>query len=339
MAKSKPLKVSFYSYKGGSGRSTTCWNTVERLLQEVTPTREHPFVIIDTDIESRGSTVLYGAEEDFFGCNTYQSIQSRIKNGVNVTGTDDESRKRNFFDAMCPIGRKFGEDVDAYAVLLLGVDSDRNENIITKGEANAEQMGNFKDFVKLCEKYGAKGIFFDTPSGTQGWARQSLTHSTIVICCMRPTSQFQLTTKKALKDFVDKDKAQGDNKYYILTPTTVCVDRPQSFVVKNNEEEFPEYAHGLIMQDFRNEKYKAMVKLDMLEPTPEKSKVYKDNKDDGAHVFGIPEIKRFKWFEQSLGCLPKDKGFSSNDEMGLNRYQYLADTIMKYYSIIISEEE
>ena len=63
------LRASFYSYKGGAGRSTTLWNTVQRLVTIMKPTVQEPFVIVDTDTESAGSTFLYKADKAFFGDN------------------------------------------------------------------------------------------------------------------------------------------------------------------------------------------------------------------------------------------------------------------------------
>ena len=44
---------TFYSYKGGSGRSTTAVNTVGHLIDVLGADSSHPILIVDADLESR----------------------------------------------------------------------------------------------------------------------------------------------------------------------------------------------------------------------------------------------------------------------------------------------
>ena len=50
--------ISFYSYKGGSGRTTTTLNTLYYLIQETKPKSSSPLIIIDADNESYGMSML-----------------------------------------------------------------------------------------------------------------------------------------------------------------------------------------------------------------------------------------------------------------------------------------
>lgn len=69
MSDKKRRAITFYSYKGGSGRSTTLVNTALHLMKEelldVTPST--PLLIVDTDIESAGLTYFFGCEKRFNG--------------------------------------------------------------------------------------------------------------------------------------------------------------------------------------------------------------------------------------------------------------------------------
>lgn len=56
---------SFYSYKGGSGRSTTCVNTVLHLIQELKADPNHPLLLVDSDLESAGLTYFFDCEKKF----------------------------------------------------------------------------------------------------------------------------------------------------------------------------------------------------------------------------------------------------------------------------------
>ena len=50
--------VAFYSYKGGSGRSTACVNFTYFFAKEVNATPLNPIIIVDCDIDSAGLTYL-----------------------------------------------------------------------------------------------------------------------------------------------------------------------------------------------------------------------------------------------------------------------------------------
>ncbi len=51
---------TFYSYKGGSGRSTTAMNTVQHLISELGASPERPILVVDADLESAGLTFFFG---------------------------------------------------------------------------------------------------------------------------------------------------------------------------------------------------------------------------------------------------------------------------------------
>ena len=51
---------TFYSYKGGSGRSTTAVNTVRHLADVLGASPEHPILVVDADLESAGLTYFFG---------------------------------------------------------------------------------------------------------------------------------------------------------------------------------------------------------------------------------------------------------------------------------------
>jgi len=341
------LKVSFYSYKGGSGRSTTAWNTIERLVKLEKPTAKEPFVIVDTDTESAGSTFLYKADELFLKDNVYPSVQRRMTKSDDTNYTDaSDSDKEKFFKSMYPVGTFFGlPESEEKAVLFVGANLDRNsaKDVDATGTSgdDSEQMQNFhNNITQACKACGAKALFFDTPAGTQFLARKSIQESEIIVCCMRPTSQFRQGTRKQLVSFIQTDieKKKIGKRKYILTPTAVCVDPNQKFIFGGEERVYPEKAKIEIKIEFSADKmqegedvkraFKENVLLDMLEPTPVDMKKYPDS-EDSESVFGIPEIKRFKWFEACLGKLSPAE-LSPNDKMAVNRYEYLAKMILKY---------
>ncbi len=80
--------ITFYSYKGGSGRSTTAINTVRALAKKMGACAEKPILLIDADIESAGLTYFLGQENSF--CDSYtQSGTFHTTHVLNVLGPSD----------------------------------------------------------------------------------------------------------------------------------------------------------------------------------------------------------------------------------------------------------
>jgi cellulose biosynthesis protein BcsQ len=354
------LKVSFYSYKGGSGRSTTAWNTIKLLADLLKPTEKEPFVIVDTDTESAGSTFLYDAKEIFLKDSYYPSLQKRMIeiDETNYEGADN-SKKEKFFNNMHAVGTFFGfPDHENKAVLLIGANLDPasskkaevSDDTDMDDERNKQLVENFQNNITVaCNDCGAKALFFDTPSGSKFLAKVSVQESEIIVCCMRPTNQFREGTIMQLINFIEYyvGKKKPDQRKYILTPTAICIDSGQEFILDSEKHIYPTKALDKIKNQFNSDNlseksdtvknaFKNNVILDMLKSTPDNIKEYPDS-DDNNSVFGIPEIKRFKWFEECLGRLSKDE-LSNNDKMAVRRYKYLALTILKYSTDSLARE-
>ena len=325
------IKVAFYSYKGGAGRTTTAWNTIQRLMQipNLRPTVEQPYVIVDADVDSAGSTFLYGGGRFLRNINNYRTIQQCAK-------PDNTAYTRNsLVEKMCPIGDCFG--VEDKAVLLIGAkpkdpddDTERQDMAQNKTNVHAYLKANI---IEECEgTLTAKAIFFDTPSGTQTFAEWSITNSDVVVCCMRPTTQFREGTLGVLKSFIaDNVNTPERTTNFIVTPTAVCYDAGQSFY----GYEYPQKAWEAITEEFvpavcdisLQEAFGQYVKLDMITTTDTIT-----INDKNYMVFGIPEIKRFKWKEDCLGTLQQQNVVLNEDEtIAIRRYDLLAALIVKYH--------
>ena len=58
---------SFYSYKGGSGRTTTLVNVTKHLAQKLDASKNAPILLVDADLESAGLTYFFNCETKFSG--------------------------------------------------------------------------------------------------------------------------------------------------------------------------------------------------------------------------------------------------------------------------------
>ena len=56
---------TFYSYKGGSGRTTTLLNTTKHLLDQLQASPEKPLLLVDADLESAGLTYYFDSADKF----------------------------------------------------------------------------------------------------------------------------------------------------------------------------------------------------------------------------------------------------------------------------------
>lgn len=56
---------TFYSYKGGSGRSVASVNTIKHLIVQMDISPKHPLLLVDADLESAGLTYFFKCENKF----------------------------------------------------------------------------------------------------------------------------------------------------------------------------------------------------------------------------------------------------------------------------------
>jgi len=57
--------VSFYSYKGGAGRTTTAVNTIPYIAEKLGADKNNPVLVVDMDLESAGITYFYDLQDRF----------------------------------------------------------------------------------------------------------------------------------------------------------------------------------------------------------------------------------------------------------------------------------
>jgi len=78
--------ITFYSFKGGAGRSVSTINTVAAMVLKHKPTKENPFLVIDMDIDSAGITYLCGADQ--------RTIKSKMTSGAILSNEIDFTNGR-----------------------------------------------------------------------------------------------------------------------------------------------------------------------------------------------------------------------------------------------------
>lgn len=312
---------SFFSYKGGSGRTTTTLNTLYYLIREINPESSHPLVIIDADNESYGLSMLlkkpgesYRIDKSLQGLGLTARQDTFVCNGR----PDDWHSYRNLAEFFIPVGHYFTKDIEDDAVLLLRSDVTPAEQFLAfetvfSVNDNERVQNNLNDAIEKMINCDCT-VVFDTPSGTQDMATFALNNSDTIVCCMRPSVQFEIGTRLCFEKLIAKWGKKGNEKKIIFCPSAVPFRKAE---VDGNV--YPEYYVNTVFSRFKSEMEtkahdtRGVIKL-----------VW--GMQDGE-VPGIPEVDRFKWQE---GCLAKTASDKEDERMAKEKYRKLAQLINRY---------
>lgn len=317
------LKIAFFSYKGGSGRTTTLFNTLPYLAEKLHASAEHPIVVFDMDYRSAGITILLSdgktfdiesEDADSLAPGQRHSLQYLIGNNPKC------KRELNDFKAVFAegVGSKLGLDQND-SVLLVGA----NMHYTMPSKSEQDVVLSLKYYLDFC-LFGASAIIFDSPSGTQVTANVSISRSDVVVCCMRPSYQFRETTMKYLTAAVEQYAELDAKKRFVLTMTAVPVKDmliDGRYQISSSHQD----VMGTVFTLNRNAWRK----------NPERSRsnpIIDTDMIEDRNNLGIREIDRFKWNEKiNLYSIKKagKEPLSENEEKALARYEALADTIVK----------
>ena len=206
------LKVSFFSYKGGAGRTSMLYNTVSYLVGVLGATPENPIVLVDLDIDSKGLSYLLKSDLD---------TEDKL-NAIRILKQSDAVTnlfisKDDFFKMMIPVGKAFGLESACFRSVLF-VTADTSEMLNVNGNYDGPSVG-IENFARRLEKFGCKALVMDNPAGGQLSADVALRISDKIVTVMRITKQFREGTAEFLRK-----KKNYDNKEYIIVPNAVPSD-------------------------------------------------------------------------------------------------------------------
>lgn len=297
--------ISYFSYKGGAGRSTLAYNTIPLLAKEhLHPTKDNPIIIIDTDLDSCGMSYLLevdAAVKD--DCCT----QDLLKNGLKSLDYPEFIWQHPNFKDLFAVGDRFGYDKESILFLaakdVKNVDDQGNYN-----DANNPFTEKLKNFIDVCKYYKVPAVILDAAVGNNATANATNQVSNIVVCCMRPTIQFVNGTVRFLKSLENGGSFDGRKKI-IPVPNVI----PQENVVVDGKK-YPDYAITRIKTQF-----------DTLTNNASDDITYVTDMLD-EDEFGIPAVKSFMWREGQLATQNSDD-LNDNEKLALERYKKLAKVI------------
>lgn len=292
--------TTFFSYKGGAGRSTTCLNTIPFVAERETAFSRSPLILIDMDIESAGMTYLLNQQNTFKGKN---DVKIFLKNEEAWSSDNTcDLDKHPFYQWLVPVGNQLGLEDDR-AVMFLGVDDSSPQ--LNRSDVEGRLGEVIHKLRRFAQNYHCKGIIMDSAAGDQFSARLAVDHADKLVFCMKMTHQFRIGTFNYLNKLGIRLGSSADEMEVILLPTVV----PQDAVIDGVSQ----------MQtsiDDITSRIKSLARIEV-----------RDDFVCSADMFGINEIMRFKWKEGVLYKLSNETTLVSDEETALKRYKKLAKII------------
>lgn len=284
--------ISFFSYKGGSGRSSLIYNVLPFLADKLNPTPQNPIVLFDMDIDSMGLTYLFDDES----AEAEVTIQKIIEG--DYPGEDDED-PYTFYRAAAPIGETYG--MDERSILLVPAARNHEE----PGTFDTDD-DPFTNLVRKLGESGCKAVIFDCPSGNQVTGRISREITDTYVIVMRITMQFRIGTYEYLKTLNGQVFAHD----FIVVPNAVPNDR----IVLD----------GAV---YNYDRTRVSIKEELAHATNDRvNNLNTDMLEEGS--FGIPEVKRLKLREDIIYNLPdNDKG--EEEQKAIAQYRKLAEILSR----------
>lgn len=330
--------ISFNSYKGGACRTTTCYNTLPHLAEQLGATSHQPILVFDVDLDSMGLTNLFTGGKRFVSEGGYSAEYLFTKREM-PAGKDDINSKIKysgfralvednawfFENAFMKVGNALGLK-DNGSVLFCGADSEADS--LTDSEFNRyKDMPPVQSMLDELEDMDEPpvAVVFDCAAGVQLSTLAILRASQKFVMCMRPSLQFRMGTRDYLLNKIPNELNKNKNstkKSIVLVPTAVAeTNIPEDARNTENAEEILidlkhevlEYVDRFIVNRIKGRERELGYQLD-------DTMIADDDK------FGIPETERFKWKE---GLLYKEEPITKRELELKECYKLLASVIAK----------
>lgn len=289
--------ISFFSYKGGAGRTSLLYNTLPFLAEELGATENNPIIVLDLDLDSKGLTYLVN------GNSNINAIQV-LKGDTAISSARGGSLKTHpFFKQLCPIGELVGLSPDNNGAILF-VSANAKEGAEYLGVTNNYdgRYASLKALNRLCEDYNCKSIVMDTPTGNQLPGECALTISHKIVTVMRITKQFRRGTFEFLKE---KDE---------------CFSQKEFCIVPNAVPDVTGTGYDI-------DKIIGEIRMNVQSVISSNNKV--DMSFIGEGCRGINEVSLFKFTEENLRRLSDIRELRQDELAAFNMYRLLAKVLAR----------
>lgn len=207
------IKVSFFSYKGGAGRTSLLFNTLPFLAKELNANENEPIIVLDLDLDSKGLSYLLPNKES--GINAIQVLR-----GDRAISLRHSSNIKNhpFFSQLSPIGEEVGLPAELNrSILFVSAHAKEGATYLGENDNYDAERSSMRTVSRLCQEYNCKAIVMDTPAGNQLSGVTALKESNKIVSVMRITNQFRLGTY----EFLRQKSHELQNKEIIVVPNAV----------------------------------------------------------------------------------------------------------------------
>lgn len=292
------LNISFFSYKGGSGRTSLMFNTLPFLAQELKATNHEPLIVIDLDIDSKGMSFLVN---DNSNINAIQVLKG--DSAICFRKRDVAIEEHPFFKSLVPIGSLVGLDRSLNrSILFVSANSTSEDNKFLDGTNNFDPSNASLDQLNiLCNYFKCKAIVMDTPAGGQLAGELALRITNKIVTVMRITKQF----RKGTYEFLKEKSSRCNNKEFVLVPNAVPNCEGTIYSVDTIMSEIQRAANDSVKNN----------KLNL--------KMIADNSN------GVNEVRQFKFEEKNLFAEAGARELADDEKMALDKYKKLAKELTK----------
>ncbi len=290
------INVSFFSYKGGAGRTSLLFNTLPFLAEKLHATEKEPIIVIDLDLDSKGLSYLV---ERTSGINAIQVLKGDNAIGFRQMGNISE---HPFFSKLVPIGALAGLDPNLdRSILFVSANTKEGAKYLTENGNNYDD-GNvsLSALNKICRNFNCKALVMDSPAGNQLTAEKSLSIAHKIVLAMRITRQF----RKGSEEFLKEKSAEFAGKEYIIVPNAVPKTDGTIFNMQNIMSNIAMLAKNAIGDSNK-------LNLSMLE--------------NGRA--GVNEVALFKFKEESLKRESAERELTEDEKNAIEMYKLLAEEL------------
>lgn len=220
------INVSFFSYKGGAGRTSLLFNTLPFIAEKLGATEQEPIIVLDLDLDSKGLSYLIDRSS---GINSIQVLRGGSSIGYQYAG---DIREHPFFSKLVPIGAIVGLPVNLdRSILCVTAHGLEGANYLSETNNYDARNVSLSTLNRLCRNFHCKAIIMDTPAGNQLAGECALTISSKIVTVMRITRQF----RKGTEEFLKKKSLGGEfvGKEYIIVPNAVPDTEGTAFTMDN----------------------------------------------------------------------------------------------------------
>lgn len=319
--------ICYFSYKGGSGRSSLIYNTIPFLVEKFHADEKHPIIIVDLDIDSAGLSFILKndalSNENSSRITTNELISDDNRNSMkslkiraqmshdNITNPSNSA----FYNRLERVGSQFGIRSSSFiandSVLFIPAKPDLNRE--TKFDCSSNNtLADLRDFA---EASGCSALIFDMPAGEQVVGKTAFQLSDIVLVCFRITNQHRQGTI----DFMRRNVFDVSETKFILVPSAVP-DINKPIMINGGYFNFDVVKQLTIskLKDIFIEKYGNADSL--------VTSMFEDG------WYGIPEVARFKFEEGILyeikSRLLDGESLTEDEEKAYKAYEHLSEVIV-----------